>query len=188
MRLKLIIVALTILCGVAYALWDYHMPTPSIVKTTEMSQIVQMNSTVPNAHFTDLNGQSHTMHAFKGKIILINMWATWCPPCIEEFPSLLELADLKKDELIFIAFSSDRDVALIERFFNRLGNYHKALLENDNVIIVHDKDARISYNDFQTVKYPETFIIDKNLKIRNKISGGLEWTSEAALDLLAQTE
>lgn len=191
---KIIIVFFILLCGFVYAMWDVYRPIPTsqvipeATKPIKASEEKQKVTTVPNSEFTDLKGNTYNLHDFKGKIVVLNMWATWCPPCIEEFPSLLKLAAMRKDDLVFIALSADRTEDLITAFLGKLDEDSKAALELDNVIIVHDKNQTVSYNDFQSIKYPETFIIDRQSRIRTKIAGGWDWTAQPALDILAEID
>ena len=55
----------------------------------------------------DSNGKSHTLAGYKGKWVLVNYWATWCPPCLEEIPDLIALHDNKKNNLVVIGVALD---------------------------------------------------------------------------------
>ena len=56
---------------------------------------------------TDTNGKIHTLAGYKGKWVLVNFWATWCPPCLEEIPDLIALHENKKNNLVVIGVASD---------------------------------------------------------------------------------
>ena len=56
---------------------------------------------------TDTNGKTHTLSGYKGKWVLVNYWATWCPPCLEEIPDLIALHDSKKNNLVVIGVAMD---------------------------------------------------------------------------------
>ena len=56
---------------------------------------------------TDTNGKTHTLSGYKGKWVLVNYWATWCPPCLEEIPDLIALHENKKNNLVVIGVASD---------------------------------------------------------------------------------
>ena len=129
----------------------------------------------PDAVFTDISGKSYSLHQFKGKIVLLNVWATWCMPCIVEFPQLLELARREKDHMVLIALSVDENPEDIEKFLKKLPEKVQKNLALDNVIIGLDPDKHISKNLFGTVLYPESYIIDENMMIRRKVEGVVDW-------------
>lgn len=56
---------------------------------------------------TDTNGKTHTLSGYKGKWVLVNYWATWCPPCLEEIPDLISLHENKKNNLVVIGIALD---------------------------------------------------------------------------------
>jgi thiol-disulfide isomerase/thioredoxin len=66
-------------------------------------------SSVQAADFkvTDTNGKTHTLSGYKGKWVLVNYWATWCPPCLEEIPDLIALNENKKNNLVVIGIAMD---------------------------------------------------------------------------------
>jgi thiol-disulfide isomerase/thioredoxin len=68
-----------------------------------------MASSVQAAEFklTDTNGKTHTLSGYKGKWVLVNYWATWCPPCLEEIPDLIALNENKKNNLVVIGVAMD---------------------------------------------------------------------------------
>ena len=68
-----------------------------------------MTSWVQAADFsvTDTNGKTHTLSGYKGKWVLVNYWATWCPPCLEEIPDLIALNENKKNNLVVIGVAMD---------------------------------------------------------------------------------
>lgn len=189
MREKILIIIGILTISIAYISWDL-IRTPTIhngssVNDTEYAEhtqnittITESKNKVPDIVIKDLNGKKHKLHDFSDKIVILNFWATWCPPCIKELPSMLELADTKKDKVIFIAASVDESRQKIERFFKTLPKETQKQLKNKNVILVHDKDKIISQDTFQVIRYPETFIIGKEMQIHSKVVGDRDWSSE----------
>jgi thiol-disulfide isomerase/thioredoxin len=114
-----------------------------------------------------------------GKIIILNFWATWCPPCVEEMPSLVAMQAQMKDRVSVLAVNVDYDG----------DTYHRFLRDhNVNLLTVRDplKDEDTSkigptvYGTttlYATNGYPETYIIDANGVVRRKFVGPVEWTS-----------
>jgi cytochrome c biogenesis protein CcmG/thiol:disulfide interchange protein DsbE len=102
----------------------------------------------------------------RGRVVVLNLWATWCAPCIEELPSLLALQKQMPD-LAIVAVSMDQDPDVYQRF---LVDHHVDLLT------VRDEDQRVNAL-YGTVQIPETYIIDKQGVLRRKFIGAQVWTS-----------
>jgi len=116
-----------------------------------------------------------TLADHRGKVVVLNFWATWCPPCVEEMPSLVELQQRLKDKgVIVLAVSLDADEAA----------YHKFLKDHGvNLITVRDPDLKSS-NLYGTFKYPETYIIDRNGILRRKFIGAVNWNDPEVMSFL----
>ena len=116
-----------------------------------------------------------TLADYRGKVVVLNFWATWCPPCVEEMPSLVELQQRLKDKgVIVLAVSLDADEAA----------YHKFLKDHGvNLITVRDPDLKSS-NLYGTFKYPETYIIDRSGILRRKFIGAVNWNDPEVMSFL----
>lgn len=136
----------------------------------------------PDFTLTDLSGASHTLSAYRGKVVFLNLWATWCPPCREEMPSMEKLHQRFASEgLVLLAVSEDegpRDG--IEIFVRSLGLTFPILL---------DPEGRLP-GRFGVTGYPETFLIDRSGRIVQHIVGPADWFSPESqariAELLAQ--
>jgi peroxiredoxin len=113
----------------------------------------------------------------KGKVVVLNFWATWCPPCVEEMPSLIQMQQRMENKgVIVLAVSVDDDQS----------NYQKFLRDNRvNLLTVRDADQK-SNNLYGTFKFPETYIIDRNGVVRRKFIGPVDWTQADVLDYLSK--
>ena len=126
-----------------------------------------VNSKAPDFTLKDLNGKKVSLSAFKGKVVLLNFWATWCPPCRAEMPALNKLSNaLKPRGLEVIAVSTDRSI-----------NDIKGFLENHRVDfpILFDTD-RSAAKQYRVFSMPTTFLIDRNGMIVEKFYGEYDWT------------
>ncbi|MBI4596320.1 MAG: TlpA family protein disulfide reductase [Candidatus Tectomicrobia bacterium] len=132
----------------------------------------QMGSYAPNFTLKDLNGKTVSLTDYRGKVVFLNLWATWCPPCREEMPSMQKLYDqLQGQEFEILAVSIDSDGARsVGPFMNKYGLTFPALLDTDNRV------ARL----YRVTGVPESFIIDKKGVIKKKIIGPMDWSSESA--------
>jgi cytochrome c biogenesis protein CcmG, thiol:disulfide interchange protein DsbE len=118
-----------------------------------------------------------TLSQFRGQVVVLNFWATWCPPCIEETPSLVRMqAHLKDKGVTVLAVSIDEDEA----------QYHKFLKEYGvNMVTVRD-EARKAPSLYGTFGWPETFIIDRTGVVRRKFIGAVDWTSPEITEYLTK--
>lgn len=114
-----------------------------------------------------------------GSVVLINFWAPWCAPCIEEFPSLINITE-QIPNLILIAISVDATPEEKEKFLTKFNLKSK---KNNNVFFYDDVDSKIS-TQFAIEKLPETLIFDSNLKFKKKVIGSLNWSSSEAITFL----
>ena len=123
----------------------------------------------PDIRINGLNGTSLKLSDLKGKVVLLNFWATWCPPCREEIPSMMKLnSSMAGKPFQMVAVSiDDGGKTAIESFFKESGYMLPAYVDVDN------KAAR----DYGITGVPETFVIDKNGIIVKKVIGALAWDS-----------
>lgn len=114
-----------------------------------------------------LDGKAVTLSQFKGKVVILNFWATWCPPCREEMPSMDALYQKFKGNPAFVMLpaSIDEDAETVREFMKK---------NNYTMPVYHDpkKDAGSVYG---ITGVPETFIIDKKGVIAEKVIGPLDW-------------
>ena len=113
----------------------------------------------------------------RGHVVVLNLWATWCAPCVEELPSLLALQK-RMPQIVVVGISTDQDDEVYRRF---LIQHHVDLLT------VRDADQRINAL-YGTVQIPETYIIDKNGILRRKFIGSQDWTSSEIVDYLTKLQ
>ncbi len=122
----------------------------------------------------NLRGDYVKLSDYRGKVIFLNMWATWCPPCREEMPSMESLYQrFKGREFEMLAVSIDRDGERVVRpFVAKYGLTFTVLLDPDNK----------TYRLYGLTGVPETFIVDKSGAIIHKIIGPQNWMSKEWLD------
>ena len=114
----------------------------------------------------DTNGKSFKKNQYQGKVTVINFWATWCPPCVEEIPSLNRLKQKMKGkdfELISINYAEDKKI--IDAFMKQV---------NVEFTVLLDQDGNFA-KKWNVISYPSTFIIDKNGVIKYGVNAAIEW-------------
>lgn len=129
----------------------------------------------PNLSFATPEG-SVTLEDYRGKVILVNAWATWCPPCVVEMPSLDELQRLRGgDDFVVLPISLDRSIAEIEQFYSENTLTHLPILHDGNYSI----NARLELPGL-----PTTILYDRFGREVARLSGEANWASDEALALV----
>jgi cytochrome c biogenesis protein CcmG, thiol:disulfide interchange protein DsbE len=151
----------------------YHGSKPSSIGTPAPDFTIQDS------------GRSITLSQFRGKIVVLNFWATWCPPCIEEMPSLVQMQKRMQDKgVTVLAVSVDDDA----------NDYHKFLKDHSiDLLTVRDPGqknekgvvAPVS-SRYGTFKFPETYIIDRDGTIRRKFIGPVDWSQTEIVEYLSR--
>lgn len=147
---------------------------------------IEVGSNAPAFEARTVDGTNvvRTLADYRGKVVVLNIWATWCAPCIVEMPSFERLrAQVPDTSLRVVAVSIDDVVGAdsVRAFARNLGLTFDVLLDS-----LHGIDR-----DYQTTGYPETFVIARDGTIRKKWIGPADWSSQANIalirDLLAQS-
>jgi cytochrome c biogenesis protein CcmG/thiol:disulfide interchange protein DsbE len=112
---------------------------------------------------------------YRGKVVVLNFWATWCAPCIEEIPSLNEL-QRQMPQLVVLGVSVDQDEDAYRQFLNE----HRI-----NFTTIRD-GQRHSNALFGTFVFPDTYVIDRKGEIRRKFINAQDWTSPEIVKYLSQ--
>lgn len=154
----------------------YQQKPNIITQPRTPTEQLDNGKTAPDFTFTAADNKTHRLSDFKGKVVILNFWASWCPPCIKEFPHFIKLAAQYKDDVIFIGLSSDIDEASMQKFLQKLNANAAINLDQDNIYIALDSKD-VTKGTFQTYTLPETILIDKNQIMRQKIIGA-DWTYE----------
>ncbi len=130
----------------------------------------------PEFTLMDLEGKRHSLSDYKGKVVLLNVWATWCYPCLVEMPAMESLnKKLNGDEFIMLAVSIDNSGPKpVEKFIRENKFTFKILLSPDGVF----------QNLYRTISIPMTFIIDKSGIIVSRVMGARMWDSPEAIKVL----
>jgi peroxiredoxin len=114
---------------------------------------------------------------YHGQIVVLNFWATWCPPCVEEMPSLVEMQRrMKAKGITVVAVSVDVDQDAYNQFIKE---------HNVNLLTVRDAGQK-SNALYGTFKFPETYIIDRNGVMRRKFLGAVDWTAPDITEFLSK--
>jgi cytochrome c biogenesis protein CcmG, thiol:disulfide interchange protein DsbE len=116
----------------------------------------------------EMNGKQQQLSDLRGKVVVLNFWATWCPPCVEETPSLVALQrEIAPKGGMVLGISVDDDAQAYAHFIQTNGIDFPTFRDPS------DKIAK----EYGTYMYPETYIIDRHGRIARKLVGEQDWTS-----------
>ncbi len=123
----------------------------------------------PEFSLSDINGKKVSLSDFKGKVILLNFWATWCGPCTAEMPSLNRLyAAFKNDGFVVLAVSIDPSDKPVRSFVSAKGITFPVLM---------DPEKEAYFDLYAVFALPTSFLIDRKGMIIAKVLGDREWDS-----------
>ena len=131
----------------------------------------------PDFTLVDLAGKSHRLSEYRGKVVIVNFWATWCPPCREEIPSMIRLNQLMagKPFAMLCASIDEGGKESVEGYYKVSGNRLPITLLDTNAAV-----AQL----YGTTGVPESFVIDKKGIVLEKVIGGVNWTDPQIIDYL----
>ena len=125
-----------------------------------------------------LRGEQTPLSAFRGRYVLLNFWATWCPPCLEEMPSMDALhRDYRERGLSVVAVSSDKEgAAVVAGFVEKLGVTFPILLDPDGSVATA----------YGARNLPVTFLLDRDGNVVAAAQGARDWNSSEARSTIAE--
>jgi DsbE subfamily thiol:disulfide oxidoreductase len=135
----------------------------------------------PDFILPNLAGETVRLRDLRGKVVLLNVWATWCPPCVEEMPTLETLAArMRGKDFVLLAVSQDERPKAVKPWVEERGFTFPVLL---------DPRGQVGH-EYGVTGYPETFVIDRQGRIVNHHAGFRDWADPeivAALEMLLTT-
>jgi thiol-disulfide isomerase/thioredoxin len=142
-------------------------------KFTKLSKPVQ----APGFNLEDMDGNKQSLKQYEGKVVVINFWATWCPPCVHEMPSMESLYQKFKDKsFVVLGINQWEDE---EKVFSFMGQIKKA----PTFPILFDPDSKISAA-YGVKGLPSSYIVDKQGNIVYRATGGRDFTHPAVEQLI----
>ena len=172
------ILVVAVMGGLLYAGWASYedfltlgqRPPEGTLKLNEMEK-----SGVPDFSITTLKDEKISLSDYQGKVVIVNFWASWCEPCVKEFPSLIRLLEEYKDDVVLLAISADYTL-------EDLTGFTKAFEVGgiENFVVAWDQDQAVA-KKYGTAVLPESYIIGNNLQLIRKVAGVEEWDSKDAM-------
>ncbi len=154
-------------------LWALALATSALTTQTSAGEIYDWKGgKTPALTLVSVSGESQTLAAYKGKVVLVNFWATWCEPCVAEMPSLQGLRDRSNASgLEVLGVNLGEATARVAPFVQKLGIRFPILLDRDG-------EAK---RDWKVGGVPVTFVVDRQGVIRFRIVGEADFAEPALL-------
>ncbi|MCW5966834.1 MAG: TlpA family protein disulfide reductase [Bryobacterales bacterium] len=163
-----LLVALIVLCalGVSYGIYD-----------AVREKIIQPGDRAPGFRLTTNQGATVTPTSFGGELLLVNFWATWCPPCVEEMPSLEQ----------FHRTWSPKGIVVLGVNVDQAEQTYQSFVQRSGITFANsfDPDAEVGAR-FGTFRYPETYLINRDGRVLEKFVGAELWTSPQTVDRITR--
>lgn len=140
-----------------------------------------MKKPIPAPSFTlkDMDGNIHKLADYRGQVTVANFWATWCPPCREEMPSMERAwKQLKKENIAMLAINVGEDADTIFTFTADYPVSFPLLMDQDSSVI----------NEWPVRGLPTTFVLDKQGRIVYRVIGGREWDHPQLIEMLIELQ
>jgi len=148
-----------------------------LVAACEPRPVATVGEPAPDFDTVDTKGNIWSLSKLKGQVVFVNFWATWCPPCRDEMPSMQRLYTMMPaDKFKMLALFNNDKPAAVENFVAKLGLTMPILSDESNII-----GARYGLTGL-----PETFIIDKQGVVREKFIGPAQWDSPENVEMLTK--
>ena len=129
----------------------------------------------PDFQLTDMDGNIHHLSDYKGRVVIVNFWATWCPPCREEMPSMQRAwGQLQKEGILMLGINVGEDEDTIFQFSANNPVDFPLLLDLDSTVI----------NQWPVMGLPTSFVVDTKGRIAYRAIGGREWDDPELLALV----
>lgn len=132
------------------------------IQIPEVTSVTTRTDLAPNFKWKDPSGSETEFDSFRGKVTLVNFWATWCGPCKHELPALIALSkELADQNVVILGISTDRIKSDVPPFIKKQGIPYTVILSNE--------ELEKAFGNIRVI--PTTFLIDANGKIANTIVG-----------------
>lgn len=129
----------------------------------------------PELRAQDLTGATQTLDDYRGKVVLLNFWASWCPPCLREMPSMERLRiRMEGRPLAIVALDSAETVEEVKAFLSRMKLGFSVLLDPDGS----------NTRRWKVFALPTTFLLDASGRVRHVLTGPTEWDEGEALQII----
>lgn len=178
-RALLVIIGIVILIFVGVFVWQKR--ADSLADEKSANSKIEINKTLPDFTTKTLKAAPLKLSDLKGKVVILNFWASWCGPCVEEMPSLIKLVKEFPQDVELVAVSGDSTRQDIDSFVKSFPE----LTELSNIHMIWDEDKSIMQT-YEIYRLPESFVLDRNQKLVKRLSGSIDWHSVDAIKYMKE--
>jgi thiol-disulfide isomerase/thioredoxin len=148
---------------------------PGTVGADGFIEPYQELTSAPALNLEDIQGTRHDLDDLQGSVVLVNFWASWCPPCVREMPAMRRLADtFRGRDFLILAVNVAEGKAKAARY---------AQPASDGFLILDDKNSA-AFKAWQARVFPSSYILDTKGRLRYRVEGPFEWDSLESIEVI----
>jgi peroxiredoxin len=168
-RLALVVVVIFLVCGSVYL-----VTASSSRPSYEPATIVGMGDQAPDFLLEDTDGNKVSLASLRGKVVLLNFWATWCPPCRAEMPSMEKLNEaMAGEDFVMLAINVEENGrSVVPEFLKKSPHKFSVLYD----------DQGVAQNLYGVYKFPESYVIRKDGIVDDKVIGAIDWAHPTTIE------
>ncbi len=177
-RIAIVVLALLAIVGVQFVPWGMN-ESPAVVRATAQLGGEWVDRPAPPFELPDSSGKTHTLSEYRGKVVFLNFWASFCDPCREEMPSMERLVrQYESQGMVMIAVSHDTKKADMDRFMAEFLPGQRSAMT-----VLWDPEVSVAPK-YGTELIPETYIIDREGRIVARFVNAYDWTRPEVKQLI----
>ena len=135
------------------------------------------NPAPPPLVLKDTHGQQHSLEDYRGKVVMVNFWASWCFPCLQEIPQMIRLEETLADRpFVILAVNVGQEQRKLPSFIKKM---------DEHMVILMDEESE-AFKDWKGIGLPSTFIIDTTGQIRYEAYGPVTWNAPYVITMLTE--
>lgn len=179
---RIIIIFIVVVIAGGIGLWYQNYQKSQSQTEATSSGPLRSGMKFPNITISHLNGERFEIlgPATQGRIVVVNFWASWCGPCVEEFPSLIRFAKENGKDVVVLAISMDSNKEDVERFLKA----YPETKDTPNFKILWEKGFRAP-DSLELDRLPETYILNQKGIYIKQVSGSVDWQSNEVKNWLS---
>ena len=160
-------------CQAGFLLWLFFgMGQAAVGDDAHTLELLSKPFAAPDFSLRDVDGKRHRLSDYRGKVVVLNFWATWCPPCRQEMPSMERAHQkLRGEDIVLLAIDVGEDEDTVFEFNGRYPVTFRLLLDTDGAVI----------GKYPVIGLPTTFVINPLGMATHRAVGGREWDNEQLL-------
>lgn len=156
---------------------DSQLPMEQLTATRQVTGLVRVKEprAMPPFNLQDIAGKPFALDDYKGRVVLVNFWATWCPPCVEEVPSLNRLSEHYRDKPFSVVSIDFRESP------EKIAEFTEQIAVDFPILLDQDGKASIAWKVFS---FPSSFLVDRQGQLRYSVNRAIEWDTAEAKEVI----